>query len=218
MEIINRLDGAIRGRNNYRPKDRQFLAQNGNCIIRSISVYRKPVQSFIKPILDALSLGQFSSLLKQQGYDKLFHLYMCVAYITPSNAVSKIKLEKNEVISISPWQPSDEDAEHIEIYLNLNNPITISQLLSNTQALMGSKFFPYSAFNNNCQNFVLSILEANKLSSESAKKFIYQDMTNINQHLDTRTKAIANGTTNLASRIDVLLNGKGLKRKRIKSK
>lgn len=218
MEIINRLDGAIRGRNNYRPKDRQFLAQNGKCIIRAISVYRKPVQLFIKPVLDALSLGRFSSLLKQQGYDKLFHLYMCIAYITPLGAVSKVKLEKNEVISISPWQSSDEDAEHIDIPLNLNNPITISQLLSNTQALMGSKFFPYSAFNNNCQNFVLSILEANSLSSESAKKFILQDMTNIDQHLDTRTKAIANGTTTLASRIDVLLNGKGLKRKRIKSK
>ena len=208
--IPGRITGLITGRgNNYPPKCREFLKRNGNNIITSLTVYRAPVQSFIEPILNAVSVGKFTELMAKNGFDTMFHLYCRIDF-----ANSNCRLEKNEVISINQPFKNDNDAE--ELNIPLKESITINTLLENTQKYMGGKYFTYSAFgDNNCQNYILSILEANNLSSPEYKNFIYQDMTDFRMHLPSSTQTIAQGTTDLASRFDVLLHGKGMKKIRI---
>jgi len=214
--IANRVTGFFTGRgNNYPPDVRNFLAKNGDCVIKSISVYRKPIQSFINKTFNVLSLGTWDQALKKYGYDKLFHLYMRVDYIQPNGQVNACVIEKNEVINISNWTSSLDGGEHIDITLP-SEPITINKLLENTKALMGDdKFFDYDGLgNNNCQNFVLSILTANNMTqiNPNAKNFVYQDMSNVVKDMKgAPTSKISKGITDLARRFNILWKGKGLK-------
>lgn len=208
--IPGRITGFITGRGNkYPPQCREFLAKNGNNIISSLTVYRAPVQAFIKPILNAISLGEFQRLLDKNGYDKLYHLYCRITF-----ANTDMRLEKNEVIKMTQPFKDENDSESLNI--PLKQTITINELLNNTEKFMGNKYFTYSAFNNNCQNYILSILEANNISFPEAKTFILQDMTDFNKSLPSTTKTIAQTTTDLASRIDVLVNGGQFKKLRKK--
>jgi hypothetical protein len=203
--IPGRITGFITGRGNqYPPQCREFLAKNGNNIISSLTVYRAPVQAFIKPILNAISLGEFQRLLNKNGYDKLYHLYCRITF-----ANTDMRLEKNEVIKMTQPFTDENDSESLNI--PLKQTITINELLNNTEKFMGNKYFTYSAFNNNCQNYILSILEANNISFPEAKTFILQDMTDFKTNLPSATKTIARTTTDLASRIDILVNGGQMK-------
>ena len=44
---------------------------------------------------------------------------------------------------------------------------------------MGRKFLPYSAYNNNCQDFLMAILKSNKLGNQTVYKFVKQNTTSI---------------------------------------
>ena len=88
------------------------------------------------------------------GSDKIYHLKLLIR-TTHSN----IALEKNEVITISPYRMNYK-AENM--YVHFPPEITINILLQNTKNKMGNSFLTYSARDNNCQNFVLSLLESNE--------------------------------------------------------
>ena len=55
--------------------------------------------------------------------------------------------------------------------------ITINILLQSTRNKMGKSFLTYSARDNNCQNFVLSLLQANGLANERNILFTKQSTT-----------------------------------------
>ena len=40
---------------------------------------------------------------------------------------------------------------------------------------MGNNFLPYNANGNNCQNFILNVLQANNLNTPAYEKFVKQD-------------------------------------------
>ena len=90
--IPGRITGLITGRgNNYPPKCRNFLNGNGNNTITRLTVFRAPIQSFIEPILNAISVGKFKELMDKNGFDKMFHLYCRIDFIIlpPITTVSK---------------------------------------------------------------------------------------------------------------------------------
>ena len=127
------------------------------------------------------------------GSDKLFHLKLLIR-TTHSN----ISLEKNEVISISPYHMNYK-AENV--YLHFPPGITINIILQNTRNKMGNSFLTYSARDNNCQNFILSLLEANGLSNSQNVLFTKQSTSGL---FSTELRKLTNTITDIGAKLDII--------------
>jgi len=206
-DLIKNIKGRFSGiRSDYPPSVRNLLATVGGQKITGITIYRSPVQSFIKTVLNTLSFGKFGEYIKQKGFDTLFHLYAKIEY--GSNA---IRIEKNQVISMSTWKPSDVSDHSFPVNIGGLNT-TINQFLDNGKSAMGvDAFFKYDAFKNNCQSWIMGLMKANNLVSgnQGLEAFVYQDLQELASELPF-THKVANATTNLASKLDTLIKGKGL--------
>ena len=152
----------------------------------------------------------------------MFHLYLRIDYMD-GQMVREMKLEKNDTIAISGFNNSDETGagiEHCNIVLDSNimnqdnhdgtYGLTINKLLENTKHGMGKKYFTYDGLGgNNCQNFVMAILQYNGLmeANPQAKPFVFQDLSAME---NTFARQFSNKVTGLSARLNVALLGKGL--------
>ena len=93
---------------------------------------------------------------------------------------------------------------HIEAeYINIRIPqqITINKLLENTSQQMSDKFIKYSAYGNNCQNFIQNILLSNNI--HQGLDFVKQSTEDIFKNNPTLRK-FSNTITDIAGRFDVI--------------
>ena len=79
---------------------------------------------------------------ERAGSDKLHHWKLLIR-----TTYWNISLEKNEVISITPYHMN---CKAKNLYDQFPPGITINILLQNTRNKMGSSFLSYSAKDNNC--------------------------------------------------------------------
>jgi hypothetical protein len=198
----------ILGRNDYSPKVRNILKKYGNEIIVSYKLKRTPVSSLITSALSAVSLGEFGKRLKNSDYDELFHLFLEMTTQTGK----RISVEKNATINmdVSPPTRANEDVE--DIINNIPTGLTINTLMNNTQKKMGNKFQVYNSKSNNCQDFILNILQANNIGDESDVEFVKQDTDFLFKNLPILQR-IANTTTSLGEKINIITEGAGNKKK-----
>jgi hypothetical protein len=184
----------IYGNSDYPSQVRSILKEVGDSKINSAKVFRTPVPKVLIELLNVASLGDFKKKLAQTDYDKLFH-----SGIIFSTDRGDILVEKNEVINVSKSIPKTEGYEEKSVSLN-NQNLTIKEVLDKTQSEQKDRFFKYSAYDNNCQKFILDLLKANNIGSESDKEFVKQDTEQLfrdNQNL----RKLANTITDVASRI-----------------
>ena len=66
---------------------------------------------------------------------------------------------------------------------------------------MGNSFLSYSARDNNCQNFVLSLLQGNKLSNERSILFTKQSTSGL---FSTEMRKLTKTITDIAGKIDII--------------
>lgn len=201
-------------RYDYRPQDRRLLQQIGNKQVTGLIVGRKPIFEFINSILNVLSFGNWKQGMKQYGYDKFFHLFIRVFYIDDTGKIKSIKIEKNEVITISEFEFSkNKDDEYMQ--LNIHNiNLTINQLLNNTRNMMGDTlYFSYNPFTNNCQNFILNMLRANNILQQNpdAQAFIYQDkISEIIKNVNPLAQKFSTSVTDTLHQANILTEGAGI--------
>jgi hypothetical protein len=195
---------VIMGRNDYPPKVRNILKKYGNEIIVSYKLKRTPVSSLITSALSAVSMGEFGKRLKNSDYDQLFHLFLEMT----TQIGKRISVEKNATIhmEVSPPTRANEDVE--DIINNIPTGLTINTLMNNTQKKMGNKFQVYNSKSNNCQDFILSILQSNNIGDESDFEFVKQDTDFLFENLPILQR-IANATTDLGATVNVLTEGTG---------
>ena len=191
-DVYNKaMNFIISGSGQFTTKVRNILKKYGNEIIHSIVVCRSPVPSMIQK---ALQVASFNSL----SYDVLFHLFIIIN--------GNILLEKNSVInmSINPRIPSD--TEHMECPTPSNT--TINEFLNKCLQSMGSsKFFSYSGYDNNCQNFILHLLNSNGILSNELNQFIKQNTESIFENNPTLRK-LTNNITDVDGRVHELMGGR----------
>jgi hypothetical protein len=210
IEIRNPIDTAkeyyteakrvVYGNSDYSTKARQLIEKFGNEPIQRITLIRNPVPDYLIELLNVVSFGDFKKKLKETEYDKLFHL--AVVFDTPKG---KLLLEKNEVINLSETIPKEEGREDRNV--PINKQLTVKELLDNTEKRMGKDlYYKYSAYDNNCQNFILNVLKANDLGDSADFEFVKQDTEELfksNPYL----RKLSNSVTDIASRF----TGKGKK-------
>lgn len=179
-----------------------LLKDHGTATVNSITIYRAPIQSYINSVLNTLSAGTFDKALKEQQYDNLFHLY---SIITLSDGYS-FRFEKKDYVSVDPVN-IDPNSEKQDV--QITNKITLNDFVNNTIKKMGEdNFYKYSAFDHNCQDFMINLLQANNLLNDTLKTFILQDAGAILKKLPSYMNSIANTATNVANFFNKL-KGKG---------
>lgn len=207
---VSRVKGFFQGvRLDFPPKERAILQNIGNAHIVQITLCRSPIHSMIDKVMNVLSLGKWDFLKNQNNYDKMFHLYMVIKL----NNQRMVRIEKNEVIKISLDFSIESDAQFQDISLQGKN-ITLNELLGNAIQMFGKKrIFIYSPWNENCQRFLLDVLEANQLLTPQAQQFIHQDIEKLVKKLPWYTKLIGQKVTDTAHALDIAIHGQGFNNK-----
>ena len=209
--ITSRLRAFSGVRLDYSPSIRQFLQSNGDSIITGLTVYRAPVEKYVKTLANIVSLGKFKQLL-DKSYDEVYHLFLKID-LNKSGSIFSIIIEKNAVISIKPFSPNDIVNAESYVLKDIPFNLSLNTFLSQAQNTTSPEvYFKYDALTTNCQEYILRLLESNGLinSNPDAKKFIYQDMKTLRQQLPSVSQKIMKGITSLAGVADVVRYGYGL--------
>ena len=185
----------IYGRDGISPNVDKFMRDHGDEPVLEMIISRNVVSSVLTGSMKLIS----TQFREGVGSDKLFHLKLLIR-TTHSN----ISLEKNEVISISPYHMNYK-AENV--FLHFPPGITINIILQNTRNKMGNSFLTYSARDNNCQNFILSLLEANGLSNSQNVLFTKQSTTGL---FSTELRKLTNTITDIGAKLDIIREGGSL--------
>jgi hypothetical protein len=182
---ITRVKDVFNPSSKYNNISTETLKKYGNTIIKSLTVYRTPIQETINIALNLFTLGQWEKAKKKYGYDKLFHLAL-VADIGGKNII----IEKNEVVNISTEYKVDTLTETYPVSLG-GQKITIFDLLEKTRNTIGDKqFFTYDALYNNCQDFLINILKTWGLNSKNVIEFIKQPIGQLISELPPYTHTL----------------------------
>ena len=99
-------------------------------------------------------------------------------------------------------------AEYIDV--NGGGDITFGELLNNTRKKMGRNFFNYHPTNNNCQDWIIALLQGSSMLTNDVKNFIKQDVVDIFTKYP-RTRRIMATLTKLGTALDVVQKGLKIK-------
>lgn len=203
------FSAVTKGRNDYPPKMREILKKYGDKTILRMFACRTPVPALLTSALNAISLGEFGKRWENQPYDKLFHLDLRIEVLedTQRRKVSTVLLEKNEVLNalVNPKKSKDTECKLI---LNVPRPMTINKMLAGAQQIQGDKFFKYSAYNNNCQDFIMALLKGVNAGTQENYDFIKQETKELFRGLPG-TRKFANTVTDLGATFNTIIEGAG---------
>lgn len=209
--LLSRLHGLIFGATRPPKAIEDLLKNHGNEQILAITICRKPIISGVEQAAKFLSAGKLQQLMKQFSYDHLFHLY---AYVVTDRATHFL-IEKNELIKVR-YNPDSTvvNSQCIGVPMAPGNRPTVRQFWERAYSQNGVNLIRYSAFQYNCQHFILSLLKGSHLLNPQLQAFIYQDPAEIIRTLPTGIGTFTNLVTGLAARLS-LLRGEGLRRTRL---
>lgn len=191
--LVKEANRIIYGNEDYSTKAKKVLNELGEVEIKSAKIIRIPVPDYLVELLNVVSFGDFKKKLKETEYDKIFHL--AIVFDTTKG---RVLVEKNEVINISKDIPKVVEG-YEEKEIQINNKTNLNEILRNTQKAQGDKYFKYSAYDNNCQNFILTLLKSNNLGSESDYSFVKQNTEELFRSSPYLRK-LSNTITDVASR------------------
>ena len=196
-------------RKDYPPSTRRLLAEIGDRPIKKMFIRRDPVQSTYNTVINLISLGKWNQLRQKYGYDKVFHLGLeFVLDASNTNALeSRYVIEKNATIDLAKAKPFTKDTQTMEVPYNGGQ--TLNAMLAKAQRSMKGDFFTYSAFSNNCQDFILALLISSGLATNDAIKFIKQNMVEVATQLPSYVKKVAQFATDAGAIASVALEGRG---------
>lgn len=188
------------------PSLKEVMKSKGDQIITSIMLRRNPVSSLITGAMNAVSLGSFQKNLDKQPYDKLFHLAILI-----QTANTKFLLEKIERVNVSYSIGSPEGLETLNVPLN-GKEIKVFDLINNTLLQMGkNKFLDYDAVTNNCQVFIMNVLDSNGLLNDGNQSWVKQNTEVLFKGNKTLAK-ISKKLTDIGASANVLMHGGNIKK------
>jgi hypothetical protein len=196
-------NAILHGRNDYPPKVRDLLRTTQHIFIKSITIKKSPVPALITGALSVFTLGKFGKRV-ERSFDELFHLYLD---ITLEND-ERYLLEKNEVINMekNPTNRNNTESKQVSQLPH----ISINDLLANAKRSIGpAKFYGYSAYNNNCQDFIVNLFKHSNIGNEEDIKFIKQDTKQLFTNMPALRK-FSNIVTDLGASVNVITTGKGV--------
>lgn len=159
----------------YNSQSTDILNKYGNIQIKSITLVRTPISNLIDKGINVISNNVWNELKIKYGYDVLYHLGMICEVGT-----KRILIEKNDTPNISLSFIQDSTSEFFSLKLDCKD-LTLIKMLDVTRDVIGDdKFFVFDGFRQqNCQDFIHDILDANEVLTNDASKWIYQPIDKI---------------------------------------
>jgi hypothetical protein len=127
--------------------------------------------TFCRQKIDALKMAIIKQFLTD-SQKQYHHLYMLIHL---SNGKT-FQLEKNPFVNLRRLKKVSKK----NIKINLQNDMTMIELLQKTKLKMKAKFNTYSADINNCQTFIMSVLQSSGYPiNTNLKSFIQEETTDL---------------------------------------
>lgn len=200
------LFDIFRPRDHYNNTSRKTLETFGDYTITNITLSRAPVKQFLRKAMDLITFGKFEEALRKYGHDRIFHL-SAVVDVAKDGFHKRIVIEKNAVININPGFTSERDAEFVNVPVPTG--LTLREMMENTQKYMGSHYFYYDPFENNCQHFIQAMLFSNGMLTPAIDSWLFQNMEKVKGEVSGFSKSLARGITHLGAVADRIIgNGK----------
>ena len=181
------------------PSVKDVLRKHGDEPISKLVIVRNPVQKVLTGAMNAVSLGSFSKKFGRLPYDDLFHLAI---QVTTHSGVWG--LEKNEVITFTQNPVAKQDAEYRPI--SIPSGITMNSLMTGSEKIQGSNFTRYDASNNNCQDFIMSLLKGSGLGNDADYTFVKQDTDSLFAN-DSFLRKLSRKLTNVGASVSTAISG-----------
>jgi len=154
------INKIINFKENVPQNVKNALGKIGNNKITSARIGRTPVQAIIQGALKTVA---------NVAYDNLFHLFI---ELTLDNGQKWI-LEKIERINLVKEDRSKKQGAEFTSSFSVNK--TMNELFQNTKNKMGDRFLPYQSASNNCQVFIIGVLDGNGLNNSERTSFVKQN-------------------------------------------
>jgi hypothetical protein len=203
-KVVDIAQKVIKGRDGYSPSVTAIIEKFADQEVKSIELHRRVLPTVYTGLLNVLTLGEFNKRIKDQPKDKLFHISMWVKLANGKTVL----VEKNEVINMKV-NPKKEKEEEVQPAGAVPAGLKFGEMLDKTQKEMGSKYFTYSARDNNCGNYIEAVLKANGMNTKETNDFIGQDAKAILKGYP-RIAKLLNVITDTAGRANVLMEGGGM--------
>jgi len=187
---MNYIKRVLNMKQNIPPNVSRALEEIGDKQIISARCGRTPVQAIVQGTLRTIA---------NVPYDQLFHLF-----IELDLGESKWILEKIERINLVREDRSRKPG--VEFTSSFSVGKTVNELFVNTQSYMGTRFLPYQSNSNNCQVFIMGVLQANGLDTPELAEFVKQDTRSIFKN-NPYLRKFANTLTDLGGYFNALLQG-----------
>lgn len=203
-KVVDIAQKVVKGRDGYSPSVTAIIEKFADQEVKSIELHRRVLPTVYTGLLNVLTLGEFNKRIKDQPKDKLFHISM---WIKLANGKT-VLVEKNEVINMKV-NPKKEKEEEVQPAGAVPAGLKFGEMLDKTQKQMGSKYFTYSARDNNCGNYIEAVLKANGMNTKETNDFIGQDAKAILKGYP-RIAKVLNAITDIAGRANVVMEGGGM--------
>jgi hypothetical protein len=171
-----------------------LLEKEGSQIISKIEICRVPLSSKFNNLLQWASPTKYEKVMMEQNYDKLFHLFL-VFHLENGNIY---KLEKNQRVYVKPGDvPKKEGTECRSMEYGLSN---LADFITKAENIPG--FYRYSPFKDNCQKWVVDLLNTNGIHQYN--DFVLQKVDDL---VPSYIKTIAQTATDIAGVVDYNIKG-----------
>lgn len=193
-------------RKGYLDNPSRMLDQYGDWTVTGLTVRRDPIQEMLNTLLNVVSLGKWNKARQDFKMDKLYHLSLIVR-ITKDGQYKDLMIEKRPHIGIALESAKNSKTE-IAPLASPSPPVTFQEFMNRAEQAAGAKFFSYDAFTNNCQDFILGVLQANQVPmTEKAESFVKQDIKDVINAQPKYVQKVAQGVTNFGHRVNEVFGG-----------
>jgi len=179
--------------NSMPPVISRFLSKYGNYQVVRLELCRKPVQNINKEVLNTVTLGNLKRELQKKGVDALLHLW---CNVTLSNGKT-FSIEKTDTVQIREMMTGTDcfTIPSVELW-----QVTLNDLIKNAERVHPGEFWTYNPATNNCQHFVLSLLNGSGYLTPDSLDFLNQRADEILEESGF-TVSVITKLINLASNI-----------------
>jgi len=173
-------------------------------------LFRTPLSLIVKFVALWLSDGRLDDKRRELNANDVYH----TGFIFTLDTGKRVRVEKNHVVEVTDITQANDTANEELMPVGLSRRIPLEQWIINAEQKHGSKLFQYTPGEANCSRFCEQMLGSNPISSGSVERsfqFIHQESAQLYATLSEAGQTLGNVATNLAGRLDRVMNGDGVK-------
>jgi hypothetical protein len=201
-----RFDKRFFGMNNYPVYCQNILKKYKNYKIKNIYLAKAPVSKYKRTLLDIITFYKVSERCNKCKYVPN-HTYLIIELNMGKGKLKHLLIEKTNCLKIlSNYEILDDT---IMKKIKIKKKCNLEWLLNSTKERIGVvKFFNYSLFENNCQIFIIDILETLNKLTRGNKDFVYQTefYNKDNLKFSECNNYVINSFINIANIIESVVN------------